>query len=66
MDDEGHGDGYIAQLSQTLREKGTTYTKSRKKNLVTRVYPFKPAAVGVDDPDRDVIYPERDDQGVPI
>lgn len=66
LDDEGHGDGYIAQLSQTLREKGTTHTKSRKKNLVTRVYPFKPAAVGVDDPDRDVIYPERDDQGVPI
>jgi|APHM01.1.fsa_nt_gi hypothetical protein len=66
LDDEGHGDGYISKLSQTLREKDTTYTKSREKGLVTRVYPFKPSAVGVDDPDRDVIYPERDEQGVPI
>jgi hypothetical protein len=66
LDDKGHGGGYISELAQTLREKGATYTKSQNKGLVTRVYPFKPSLVGIDDPDRDVIYPQRDDEGVSI
>lgn len=66
LEDEGHGDGYIGQLSQNLYAQDVTYTKSRKKGLVTRVYPFKPEAAGVDNPDLDVIYPERDSDGVEI
>jgi hypothetical protein len=66
LEDEGHGDGYISQLSQSLYEQDVTYTKSRKKGLVTRVYPFDPEAVGVTDPDLHVIHPDRDDDGVEI
>jgi hypothetical protein len=66
LDDEGHGAGYLSQLSQELYASGTTLSKSCEKGLVTRVYPFKPEAVGVEDADLHVIYPERDDDGVEI
>lgn len=65
LDDEGHGTGYVNQLSHILREKEATLTKSRNKGLVTRVYPFDPEAVGVTDPKKHVIYPD-DDGGVQI
>jgi len=66
LDDEGHGAGHIGQLSQALYARGHTLSKSRKKGLVTRVYPFKPEAVGVEDPELHVIYPQRDEDGVEI
>lgn len=66
LEDEGHGDGYISQLSQQLYSEDVTYSKSRKKGLVTRVYPFRPEEVGVEDPELHVIYPDRDGDGVEI
>jgi len=65
LDDKGHGSGYVGELSHVLREKGAMLTKSRKKGLVTRVYPFEPEAVGITDPELQVIYPD-DDGGVEI
>lgn len=65
LDDEGHGSGYVGELSHVLREKSAMLTKSRKKGLVTRVYPFEPEAVGITDPELQVIYPD-DDGGVEI
>lgn len=65
LDDEGHGSGYVGELSHVLHEKDATLAKSRKKGLVTRVYPFEPEAVGITDPELQVIYPD-DDGGVEI